>query len=109
MVDDTHKMLVVSKFGIGKRVPFSEFMTHHRATGGIRIMELTERTGRLSASIAVRDNDEIMVISSKGRIIRMPVADTAVMKRHSVGNIIVRLDEGDAVADCSLNRCCLSP
>ncbi|MBQ7544598.1 MAG: DNA gyrase subunit A [Synergistaceae bacterium] len=104
VVDDTHKMLVVSKFGIGKRVPFSEFMPHHRATGGIRIMDLTERTGRLSASIAVRDDDEILVISSKGRIIRMPVSDTAVMKRHSVGNIIVRLDEGDSVADCSLNR-----
>ena len=104
VVNDKQKMLVISKFGIGKRVEFSEFMPHHRNTAGIRIIELNERTGRLSASLAVRDSDEIMVISSKGRIIRMPVNDISVMKRHSVGTIIVRLDEGDSVAYCSLNR-----
>ena len=104
VVNNEHNMLVISKFGIGKRVPFEEFMPHHRATSGIRIMDLTERTGRLSASLAVKDTDEIMVISSKGRIIRMSVEGIAVMKRHSVGNIILRLDEGDSVADCSINR-----
>ena len=103
VVDDEHKILVISKYGIGKRLEFAEFMPHHRSTGGIRIMELNERTGRLSASLAVKDTDELMVISSRGRLIRMPVDGTAVMKRHSVGNIIVRLDEGDSVADCSIN------
>ena len=103
VIDDTHKILVISKFGIGKRLDFSEFMPHHRATAGIRIMELNERTGRLSVSTAVKDTDEIMVISSRGRIIRMPVDGIATMKRHSVGIIIVRLDEGDSVADCSIN------
>ncbi|MBQ7219800.1 MAG: DNA gyrase subunit A [Synergistaceae bacterium] len=104
VVDDTHKILVISKFGIGKRLEFSEFMAHHRMTAGIRIMELTERTGKLSVSIAVKDTDQIMVISSKGRIIRMNVDKIVTMRRHSVGTIIVRLDEGDSVADCSINR-----
>ena len=67
-------------------------------------MELTPKTGVLSGSLAVTDDDEMMVISSKGRLIRMPVAGITVMKRHSVGNIIVRLDEGDSVADCSIIR-----
>ena len=65
-------------------------------------MELTEKTGRLSVSVTVRDGDEIISISSKGRMIRMPVEGITVMKRHSVGNIIVRLDDGDSVADCSV-------
>lgn len=104
VVNDKQKILVISKFGIGKRLEFSEFIPHHRNTAGIRIIELNERTGKLSASLAIRDSDEIMVISSKGRIIRMPVNDITVMRRHSVGTIIVRLDEGDSVADCSLNR-----
>lgn len=103
VVDEEHKILVISKYGIGKRLEFSSFMPHHRATAGIRIMELNERTGRLSASLAVKDSDELMVISSRGRLIRMPVEGTSVMKRHSVGNIIVRLDDGDSVADCSIN------
>ncbi len=65
-------------------------------------MELSERTGRLSASLAIKDSDEMMVISSKGRLIRMPVDKIVTMRRHSVGTIIVRLDEGDSVADCSI-------
>ena len=102
VVNDRKKILVISKYGIGKRLEFSEFMPHHRSTGGIRIMELNERTGRLSASLAIKDSDEMMVISSKGRLIRMPVNKIVTMKRHSVGTIIVRLDEGDSVADCSI-------
>ncbi len=102
VVDDSKKILVISKYGIGKRLEFSSFMPHHRSTGGIRIMELNERTGRLSASLAIKDSDEMMVISSRGRVIRMPVDGIVTMKRHSVGTIIVRLDEGDSVADCSI-------
>ena len=105
VVEDGRKILVVSELGIGKRLEFSEFMTHHRATGGIHIMDLTERTGKnLAASIAVKDSDEILVITSKGRIIRMNVNDISVMRRYSMGSIIVRLNEGDSVADCSLIR-----
>ncbi len=67
-------------------------------------MELTEKTGRLSGSVAVKDTDEIIAISAKGRMIRMPVEGITIMKRHSVGNIILRLDEGDSVADFSVMR-----
>ena len=102
VVDDSRTILVISEMGIGKRVEFSSFMPHHRGTGGICLMELTEKTGRLSVSVTVRDGDEIISISSKGRMIRMPVEGITVMKRHSVGNIIVRLDDGDSVADCSV-------
>ena len=102
VVDDSRNILVISELGIGKRVEFSSFMPHHRGTSGICLMELTEKTGRLSVSTTVKDGDEIISISAKGRMIRMPVEGITVMKRHSVGNIIVRLDEGDSVADCSV-------
>lgn len=104
VVDDDKKILVLSEMGIGKRLAFNEFMPHHRATYGICIMELSDKTGRLSGSMAVNDNDEIIIISSKGRMIRMTTSGITVMKRHAVGNIIVRLDEGDSVADFSLIR-----
>ena len=67
-------------------------------------MELTEKTGKLSGSVSVKDSDEIIAISAKGRMIRMPVEGISIMKRHSVGNIILRLDEGDSVADFSVMR-----
>ena len=102
IVDDKRKIFVLSELGIGKRLEFSSFMPHHRATNGICIMELNNKTGDLAASFAVHDNDEIIAITSKARMIRMYVNDISVLKRHSVGNIVVRLDEGDTVADCSL-------
>ena len=79
-------------------------MPHHRGANGICIMELTEKTGRLAGSLAVKNTDEIIAITSKGRIIRMPVENITVMKRHSVGNIILRLDDGDTAADFSVIR-----
>ncbi|MBR1657646.1 MAG: DNA gyrase subunit A [Synergistaceae bacterium] len=102
VVDNNRTVLVISQMGIGKRVEFSSFMPHHRATTGICLMELTEKTGKLSASLSVKNTDEIIAISSKGRMIRMPVEGINIMKRHSVGNIILRLDEGDTVADSSI-------
>lgn len=104
VVDNTRTILVISQLGIGKRVEFASFIPHHRSTGGICLMELTRKTGKLSASLAVKSADEIIAISSKGRMIRMPVENITVMKRHSVGNIILRLDEGDTLADCSVIR-----
>lgn len=104
VVDERSKILVISEMGIGKRLEFSSFMPHHRATGGACIMELTEKTGKLSVSLAVKDSDEIIAVTSKGRAIRMTVNKINIMKRYATGNIILRLDEGDSVADCSIIR-----
>ena len=104
VADERRTILVISQLGIGKRVEFASFMPHHRGTGGVCLMELTEKTGKLSGSVSVKDSDEIIAISSKGRMIRMPVDGITIMKRHSVGNIILRLDEGDSVADFSVMR-----
>ena len=104
VVDERRTILVISQMGIGKRVEFASFMPHHRGTGCICLMELTEKTGKLSGSVSVKNSDEIIAISAKGRMIRMPVEDINIMKRHSVGNIILRLDEGDTVADFNVMR-----
>ena len=102
LVDDNRSMLVLSEFGIGKRVSFSAFTPHHRATGGMRIMLLTEKTGRLIASYSVSDSDELISITSRGRMIRIAIKQISLFGRSAVGNHIVRLNEGDTVADCSI-------
>ena len=104
IVDENQRIIVVSEKGIGKKLEFSEFMPHHRFTGGACIMELTPKTGKLAGSVTAHDNDEMMIITSKGRVVRMGADQVTLMKRHAVGYIVLRLDEGDTVADCSLIR-----
>ena len=104
VVDDNRKILVLSERGIGKRLAFSEFPPHHRATSGMMIMGINSRTGKLAGSLSVSDDDELLVITSKGRIIRIPVNTISTMRRPAVGVIAVRLYEGDSVADCNIIR-----
>ena len=104
VVDDSKKIFVLSENGLGKRSDFSDFTTHHRATGGVTIMNIGYKTGRLSASIAIKDNDDIIAITSKGRTIRLPASEISLLRRQAQGNKVIRLDEGDTVADCSVIR-----
>ena len=104
VVDDSRKIFVLSEKGIGKRSEFSEFTPHHRATVGVFIMDLSDKTGSLSASLALNENDDIIVITSKGRSIRVPASEISTLKRQAQGSKVIRLDEGDTVADCSVVR-----
>ena len=97
-------MLVISEYGIGKRTPYSEFTQHHRAGYGVRAMKLTERTGLLVGAWGVADDEEIVVISSKGRMVRIHTNEVASLSRSATGYTVVRLDEGDSVADVSIVR-----
>ena len=105
VVDDSSKIFVLSEKGIGKRTEFASFTAHHRATGGVLIMDLSDRTGNLSASIALQENDDIIVITSKGRSIRVPASEIRTLRRTAQGSKVISLDEGDTVADCSVVRC----
>ena len=104
VVDDSRKIFVLSEKGIGKRSEFSSFTAHHRATGGVVIMDLSDKTGSLSASLAIHDNDDIIVITSKGRAIRISASEISTLRRQAQGNKVLRLDDGDTVADCSVVR-----
>jgi DNA gyrase subunit A len=97
-------IFILSEKGVGKRSRFEEFTPHHRGTGGVRAMNLGPRTGKLVGCWAVREQDEIIAITTRGRMIRVAVSETPLLSRSAMGNITVRLDEGDAVADCSVIR-----
>ena len=102
VVNDKKKMLLISEKGIGKRLEFSSMTPHHRATSGMIIMNLSERTGRLAASLAVNDTDELVAITSQGMVIRTAINAIRVLGRRTTGVITIRLSEGDSVADCSI-------
>jgi DNA gyrase subunit A len=102
IVNEESHILILSERGVGKRSRFGEFTPHHRGTSGVRAMNLGPRTGNLIGCWAVREQDEIIAITSRGRMIRVAVHETPLLSRTAMGNITVRLDEGDSVADCSV-------
>jgi DNA gyrase subunit A len=104
VVSEESHILILSERGVGKRSRFEEFTPHHRGTSGVRAMNLGPRTGKLVGCWAVREQDEVIVITTRGRMIRVAVNEMPLLSRSAMGNITVRLDEGDLVADCSIVR-----
>ncbi|MGI6253357.1 MAG: DNA gyrase subunit A [Aminivibrio sp.] len=94
--------LVISERGVAKRTSFDEFTLRHRGGRGVRTMNIGSRTGLIVGSRSVAEDDEIMVITSRGRILRVAVREIPRLSRTAMGNITVRLDEGDSVADVSV-------
>ncbi|MCL2800304.1 MAG: DNA topoisomerase (ATP-hydrolyzing) subunit A [Treponema sp.] len=91
------KMLIISEFGYGKRVDFSEFSSHGRGTGGQRIYTVAEKTGEIVGCVSVLEDDDIMCITSQGKSIKMKVSDVRVMGRAAQGVRILSIDKPDFV------------
>jgi DNA gyrase subunit A len=96
-VSDDEKMLILSEYGFGKRVDFSEFSSHGRGTGGQRIYTVTEKTGEIVGCVNVRDKEEIMCITSQGKSIKLKVSGIRVMGRSAQGVKILSIDKPDFV------------
>ncbi|MEG1641949.1 MAG: DNA gyrase subunit A, partial [Synergistaceae bacterium] len=104
VVTEGRQVLFISEFGIGKRTPYGEFTPHHRAGFGVRAMKLADKTGKLVGAWGVCDDEELVVISSKGRMVRIPTKEVSSLSRTATGYTVVRLDEADTVADVSIVR-----
>ena len=94
-VEDDKKLLTVTENGFGKRTDFEDFrLMKNRGGGGVICHNLTEKTGLLAGIIAVDENDDIMMITDSGIIIRTPSEGVSVYSRTASGVIMMRLDEG---------------
>jgi DNA gyrase subunit A len=104
VVTEGRQVFFISEQGIGKRTKYSEFTQHHRAGYGVRAMKLSNKTGKLVGAWGVADDQEIVVISSKGRMVRINTNEVSSLSRTATGYKVVRLDDGDFVADVSIIR-----
>ena len=104
IVSEGRQVFFISEHGIGKRTPYKEFTQHHRAGYGVRAIKLSEKTGRLVGAWGVAEDEEIVVISSKGRMVRIHASEVSSLSRTATGYKVVRLDDGDTVADVSIVR-----
>ena len=91
-------LLIVSANGMGKRTLTSEFTTQHRGGKGIKCYKITEKTGDVVGVKAVNDDNEIMMITTEGIIIRIQVSDVTVLGRITTGVKLINLKEGVSVA-----------
>jgi len=96
-VDAVEKMLILSEYGYGKRVDFSEFSSHGRGTGGQKIYTVSEKTGEIIGCVNVLEDEEIMCITSQGKSIKLKVAEIRVMGRAAQGVRILNIDKPDFV------------
>ncbi len=92
-------LLVVTEQGYGKRSKIEDYRLTHRGGKGIVAVKITERVGRMIAMKVVMDSDDIMIITAKGVIIRQPVKGISILGRNTQGVRLIRLDEGDRIAD----------
>ncbi|HYM34225.1 MAG TPA: DNA gyrase subunit A [Steroidobacteraceae bacterium] len=88
-------ILAASEHGYGKLTPISDFPQHGRGGQGVIALQTTERNGRMVGALRVAADDEIMLISSSGTLVRTPVSDISVQGRNTQGVRLIRLDEGD--------------
>jgi DNA gyrase subunit A len=95
VVDESKSMLTITDGGMGKRTPFSDFrQMKNRGGHGVVCHKITEKTGKLAVVITVADDDDIMLITNEGTIIRTPVSSINLYSRTATGVIVMRLAEG---------------
>ena len=97
-------LLVVSENGMGKRTAMSEFTCQNRGGKGVKCYKITEKTGNIVGVKAVNHDNEIMLITTEGIIIRIKVADTALLGRITSGVKLINLDENVTVASIAKVR-----
>jgi DNA gyrase subunit A len=92
-------LLVVSENGMGKRSELSEYRVQHRGGKGIITCKRTDKTGPMVALKEVLPDDELMMVTKHGVVIRVPVEGIRVIGRNTQGVRVMNLDDGDTVMD----------
>ena len=87
-------ILTATERGYGKRTPVEDFPVRGRGGQGVIAIQTTARNGRTVGAIRVRDDDEMMLISSNGTLVRTPVADVSIMGRNTQGVRLIRVEAG---------------
>ncbi|MGH7812930.1 MAG: DNA gyrase subunit A [Candidatus Binataceae bacterium] len=94
---DDETLLTVSELGYGKRTPASDYRLTHRGGKGVITMNLTDKTGKVINVRQVGADDQVMLITDAGKIIRLKVKDVRITGRNAQGVHLVRLEEIEKV------------
>jgi DNA gyrase subunit A len=92
-------ILVVTENGFGKRSDINDYRITKRGGKGVITVKTTDKTGKMIAMKEVVDGDELVIITTRGMVIRQSVKDIRVMGRNAQGVRVIRLGDGDKIAD----------
>jgi DNA gyrase subunit A len=96
--DETQSVLTATERGYGKRTPIVEYTRHGRGTKGMIAIQQSERNGKVVAATLVRPDDEIMLITDKGVIVRTRVSEIRELGRATQGVTLIALDDGSSLS-----------
>ena len=97
IVDDEATLLVVSELGYGKRTPLTDYRVQGRGGSGILTMNCTDKTGKIVGAEVVEDDDKLLVMTTKGKGIRVRVKEIRTTGRVAQGVKLINLANGDEV------------
>lgn len=95
-------LLVATEKGYGKRSEEDEYRVSHRGGKGIFTVKTSDKTGKMVAIKEVMDTDDIVIVTTEGMVIRQHASDIRVAGRNTQGVRLIRLNEGDTVADLAI-------
>lgn len=104
IIEEGADLLCITENGYGKRTDFDEYRNQTRGGIGISTYKITEKTGKLAGIKTVRDDNDVMLITTEGIIIRMSCADISKYKRSTQGVTLMRFDEGVSVVSMSVGE-----
>ena len=91
-------VLTATENGYGKRTSLDDYRLTSRGVRGVISIQTNERNGRVVGAQMVDEDDEIMLISDQGTLIRLPISDVSVIGRATMGVKLVNLNEGETLA-----------
>lgn len=97
-----HTLLVIGDKGLGKRTDFEEYRKTSRGSKGVRTMNITDKTGKLVALKNVTEENDLLIITQSGLIIRMAVADIKQAGRNTQGVKLINIRDNDSIASVSV-------
>lgn len=102
VIDEASKCLVVTENGFGKKTEFSEYKLQGRAGMGIRTYKITEKTGYVSSMASVTDENDVLLITSDGIVIRMHADEINTIGRNTQGVRLMRMSDDVRVVSLAL-------
>ncbi len=98
VLHESEDVLVVSENGYGKRSAIADYRITNRGGKGVKTINVTEKTGKLIALKDVTDQNDLMIITQAGNILRIPVSSLRVMGRATQGVRLINIKENDSIA-----------
>ena len=103
-VSESEQVLIVSEYGFGKRTNVSEFRVQSRGGKGIKAYKITEKTGNIAGVVSASDDDEVLMITSAGIMIRIKVSDVNVIGRATSGVKVIKIDKDKGIKLASIAK-----